>query len=143
MEKALPNIQIQPLESLFPDQPLNISAANGTGVPVDGWADVELQICNKHHGRVTIQVPVLVSQNSLNCPLLGSNVIVEIIKTHQEQGSEADNSVFFKEALSISDSAVEALVSAVQILSPDETSPECSVRTGKRGVNIPAGQILR
>lgn len=36
---------------------------------------------------------------------------------------------------------MEALVSALQVLTPDETAQECSVRTGKRGVTIPAGQI--
>ncbi|TWW70055.1 hypothetical protein D4764_18G0008610 [Takifugu flavidus] len=44
MEEALPHVDIQPLESLPLDEPLVISAANGTDVPFDGWADVELQI---------------------------------------------------------------------------------------------------
>lgn len=138
MEEALPSVQIQPLDTLLLDEPLAIAAANGTDVPFDGWADVELQVCSKNYGHVTIQVPMFISQNCLNCPLLGSNVIVEIIK---EQRDDADISALLKEALSISDSAVEALVSAFQVLTPDETVPECSVRTGKRGVIIPAGQI--
>lgn len=36
---------------------------------------------------------------------------------------------------------MEALVSALQVLNPNETASECSVRTGKRGVTVPAGQI--
>uniref|UniRef100_A0A674MFQ5 Gypsy retrotransposon integrase-like protein 1 n=1 Tax=Takifugu rubripes TaxID=31033 RepID=A0A674MFQ5_TAKRU len=138
MEEALPHVDIQPLESLPLDEPLVISAANGTDVPFDGWADVELQIGNKHCGYVTIQVPMLISQNCLNCPLLGSNVLVEIIK---EQRSEVDISALLKETLSINDSAVEALVAACQMLTPGETAVECSVRTGKTGSTIPAGQI--
>ncbi|KAI3358297.1 hypothetical protein L3Q82_014671 [Scortum barcoo] len=43
MRETLPNFQIQPLESLLFDQPLEVSAANGTNVPFDGWADIELQ----------------------------------------------------------------------------------------------------
>lgn len=58
MEKALPNIQIQPLESLLSDQPLDIAAANGTDVPFDGWADAELKIGSKSDGHVTIRVQV-------------------------------------------------------------------------------------
>lgn len=139
MKETLPDVQIQPLESLLFDHPLRIAAANGTDVPFDGWADIELQVCSENHGHVTIQVPVLISRNSLNCPLLGSNVIAEIIKTHKK--GEADISALLKEALSVSETAVEALVSVLQILTPDEITPECSVRTGKRGVNIPAGQI--
>lgn len=141
MDRALPNVQIQPLKSLLSDQPLDIAAANGTNVPFDGWADVELQVCSKNHGHIAIRVPVLVSQSSLSCPLLGSNVIGEIIKTNQQLTDGVEISVLLKEALRISDSAVEALVSTLQILTPDETSIECSVRTGKKGVTVPAGQI--
>lgn len=138
MEEALPHVKIQPLESLPLDEPLVISAANGTDVPFDGWADVELRIGNKHCGYATIQVPMLISQNCLNCPLLGSNVLVEIIKG---QRNEVDISALLKETLSINDSDVEALVSACQTLTPGETAVECSVRTGKTGSTIPAGQI--
>lgn len=51
---TLPNIQIQPLQSLLFDQPLEILSANGTDVPFDGWADVELQVCSQNDGHVTI-----------------------------------------------------------------------------------------
>lgn len=138
MEEALPNVKIQPLDALLLDEPLTIAAANGTDVPFDGWAEVELQVCSKNYGNVTIQVPMLISQNHLSAPLLGSNVIVEIVK---EQKEGADISALLKEALSISDSTVEALVSALQLMAPDLTTPECSVRTGKRGATIPAGQV--
>lgn len=138
MEEALPNVKIQPLDALLLDEPLTIAAANGTDVPFDGWAEVELQVCSKNYGNVTIQVPMLISQNHLSAPLLGSNVIVEIVK---EQKEGADISALLKEALSISDSTVEALVSALQLMAPDLTTPECSVRTGKRGAVIPAGQV--
>jgi len=110
MEEALPNVQIQPLGTLLLGESLEISAANGTDVPFDGWADVELQVGSKNYGHVTIQVPMLISKNCLSSPLLGSNVIAETIK---EQREGADISVLLKEALSISDSAVEALVSAL------------------------------
>lgn len=141
MEKTLPNTQIQPLESLFPGQHLDITAANGTDVPLEGWADVELQICSHHHGYVAIQVPVLVSRTNLSCPLLGSNVISEILKMNQEEGSETNISALLKEALSINPSAVDALISALQLLFTDETSLECVVKTGKTGLTIPAGQL--
>lgn len=54
MKKTLPNVQIQPLQSLLFDQPLEILAANGTDVPFEGWADVELQVCSQNDGHVTI-----------------------------------------------------------------------------------------
>lgn len=84
------------------------------------------------------QVPMLISNNHLSAPLLGSNVIVDIVKEKKEG---ADISALLQEALSISDSTVEALVSALQLMAPDLMTPECSVRTGKRGATIPAGQV--
>lgn len=63
VEKALPNVKIEPLSSLFEDQPLEISAANGTAVPFDGWVYVDLQILSESHGHADMQVPVLISQN--------------------------------------------------------------------------------
>lgn len=140
MEDALPNVKIQPLDALLLDEPLTIAAANGTDVPFDGWAEVELQVCSKNYGNVTIQVPMLISQNHLSAPLLGSNVIVEIVK---EQKEGADISVLLKEALSISDSTVEALVSALQLMTPDLTTPECSVRTGRGVRRFQQGKFAR
>ncbi|KAJ8368691.1 hypothetical protein SKAU_G00087190 [Synaphobranchus kaupii] len=40
--KELPNVKIQPLETLLAD--LEVTAANGTEVPFDGWIDVTLEI---------------------------------------------------------------------------------------------------
>lgn len=54
-EQTLPHIKIQPLASLFVDHSLEISAANNSQVPLDGWAEIDLQICSQHHGRVTIK----------------------------------------------------------------------------------------
>lgn len=138
IEEALPSVKIQPLSSLFPDQPLEISAANGTAVPFDGWAYVDLQICSESHGQTDIQVPILISQSCVNCPLLGSNVIAEMIKENKEQ---VDITAILKEAMSVSESTVETLISVLQILAPDETPPQCTVRVGKKGLTIPAGQI--
>ncbi len=58
---------------------LEITAVNGTEVPLEGWAEVYLQICSHNHGHMSIRVPLLISRNC-SCPVLGSNVIAEIIK---------------------------------------------------------------
>lgn len=140
VEKALPDVKIQPLESLLAKQPLEISAANGTEVPYDGWAEIDLQIGSPSQEQVAIKVPVLISQ-SCTCSLLGSNVIAEIIKENAEQGDQVDVIAVLKEALSVSESTVEALVSALEIMASDETPPQCNVKVGKKGINIPAGQV--
>lgn len=138
IEQALPCIKIQPLGSLF-DNSLEISAANNTQVPLDGWAEIDLQICSQRHGRLTIGVPLLISRDC-NYPLLGSNVIAEMIKANIDQDDIVDVTEILKEALSVSDRTVEALVSTLQTIRPTEM-PQCNVRLGKKGVNIPSGKI--
>lgn len=140
VEKALPDVKIQPLDSLLDKQPLEISAANGTEVPYDGWAEIDLQIGSIRQGQLTIKVPALISQ-SCTCSLLGSNVIVEIIKENAEQGDQHDIAAILKEALGASESTVEALVAALEMMASDDTFPQCNVKVGKKGITIPAGQI--
>lgn len=139
MEKALPDVQIQPLNSLIPGQPLEISAANGTKVPFEGWADVALEVKSTNHGHVAIQVPILITQNCLNHPILGSNVISEVIKANKE--TDTDITGLLKEALSVTESTAEALVSALEVFTPADNCVEFTVKTGKKGVILPAGQI--
>ncbi|KAI4875326.1 hypothetical protein NFI96_030093, partial [Prochilodus magdalenae] len=139
--KALPRLKIMPLDALFTDHPLKVSAANGTGVPFEGWAEVDLQVCSESQGHVAIRVPILIGQSSVNCALLGSNVIAEILKENNEQQSAVDIVALLKEALSVDGGAVESLVSVLQMMAPEETSPALSVRVGKKGVTVPAGKI--
>lgn len=139
MKKTLSNVPIRPLESLLSDKPLEISAANGTDVPFEGWADIKLQILSENYGHVTIQVPILVTQNCLNHPILGSNVIAEIIKANKE--TDCNITGLLKEALSVKDSTAEALVSTLEILTPIDNCIECHVKTGKKGVMVHAGQM--
>ncbi len=136
IDRASPYVKLQPLQSLLNSQSLEISAANGTEIPLEGWAEVDLQIPSKHHGSVTIRVPLLVS-HSCHCPLLGSNVLAEIIKEH---GDTVDVTAILADSLSIPENTVKALVSLLQITITEEPTP-CVVRISKRGVTIPAGKV--
>ena len=138
IDSASPHVKIQPLQSLFADQSFEISAANGTQVPLDGWAEVDLQICSERHGSLIIRVPLLVSQ-SCHCPLLGSNVIAEIVNDHD---NTLNVTAILTDALSVPENTVEALVSALQITTSDETAL-CTVRIGRQGVTIPAGRVYQ
>lgn len=42
LKKTLPEIKIQPIESLLADSQLYVTAANGTALPFDGWVEVLL-----------------------------------------------------------------------------------------------------
>lgn len=55
-------------------------------------------------------------------------------------GEKVVVSYVLKEALSVSKSMVEALVSALQKMKPAEI-PQCNVHIGKKDVIIPSGHI--
>lgn len=141
VQKALPNINIQPLESLLPDHPLKVTAANGTEVPFVGWIEVLLEITSDQHGTVNLQVPMLVSQESLSSPLLGFNVIQEIIKESSQQPDGVSLVDLFSEALKIKRNNVETLISVVQTMPLQEESEGSRVRVGKKGLTVPSSQI--
>lgn len=77
VQKALPTVTIHPLQSLLSDHPLKVTAANGT--------EVEIEIVSGKHGSVSLYVPMLVNQETLSSPLLGFNVIQEIIRENSDQ----------------------------------------------------------
>lgn len=45
LEKHLPDAKIQSLEDLLPDDPLTITAANGTDIPFELWAEILVEKC--------------------------------------------------------------------------------------------------
>uniref|UniRef100_A0A8C6LSZ5 Gypsy retrotransposon integrase-like protein 1 n=2 Tax=Nothobranchius TaxID=28779 RepID=A0A8C6LSZ5_NOTFU len=143
VQKALPNVTIRPLESLFSDHPLKVTAANGTEVPFEGWIEVLLEITSSRHGSVAIYVPMLVSRGGLSSPLLGFNVIQEMIAGNGDQRDDGHLVSLLSEALRIQKINAESLVSVVHTKSPLEES-ECPVlRVGKKGLTIPRSQICQ
>ena len=127
---------------MLTDHPLAVAAANGTDVPFDGWIDVTLEVVSVNHRSVAVQVPMLVGQSCVSFPLLGSNVIVEIIKG-SEQTDGMDISILLKEALNVSENTAKAIVSILSatVSDEEEAAPQYEVRVGKKGLTIPAGQV--
>lgn len=140
VERALPSVEIQPLESLLSDQ-LHLTAANGTTVPFDGWIEVFLEILSVKHGRIAIHVPMLVSQSCGDCPLLGFNVIEELIRESSERPSSVNLNALLSEAMNVRENTVDIMVSAVKTKSPEEAASYFNVKVGKKGLTIQAGQI--
>lgn len=140
LKQYLPNIEIQPLESLLADSQFHVTAANGTTVPFDGWVKVLLEISSGKQNKIAIQVPLLVSQKCMDCPLLGFNVIEEIIRENNGCANNISLIDLLSEALQMHKGAAETLVSTVN--SSQDCTASCKVKTGKLGVTIPRGQVL-
>lgn len=141
LEQTLPNVKIHPLNSLLSDLTLDITAANGTAVPFEGWVEVLLEVLSENHGRVAILVPLLVSINCVTSPLLGFNVIEEIIMVNEQQPDGLGLLDLLSEAMKVQRQTVETLVSVLNETTFKEESTSSVVKTGKRGLTIQRGQI--
>lgn len=133
LETNLPEIKVQSLEDLLPDVPLKITAATGTDVPFEGWAEILMEIKSAKHGQVAIHVPMLVSQNCGSGLLLGFNVIEEIILESLKEPGNVSLSDLLAEALKLHRDTAETIV--------PETSRTDTIRVGKRGLTVPSGQM--
>lgn len=141
LETHLPEITVQSLEDLLPDVPLRITAANGTDVPFEGWAEILMEIKSAKHGQVAIQVPMLVSQNCVSGLLLGFNVIEEIILESLKNPGSVSLSDLLAEALKLHQDTAKTIVSVVSGTAAQETPRTDTIRVGKRGLTVPSGQI--
>lgn len=141
VEQTLPNSKIQPLESLLLDLLLKITAANGTVVPFEGWIEALLEIKSQKHGAVGIHVPTLVSKSVVTSPLIGFNVIEEIIMEKDEQPNSVRLLDLLAEAMSVQRNTVKTLVSALHGMSFVDEPVSHVVKVGKKGLTIKTGLI--
>lgn len=141
VEKNLPEVEIKPLSKLI-TEPLYVVAANGSNIPFAGWIDVYLEILSVSQGQMAIQVPFLVSYNCLDNPLLGVNVIAELIRENCEMTGTVNLRVLLSEALNINANTAKTIVSAVQVEMAEERLLCCTAKVGKRGLMIPARKMV-
>ena len=75
----LPTAESRRMNELLNDKGLDLKAANGTEIPYEGWIEVsfKLETSDDKHG---MSVPFLVSKDALDHPIVGYNVIEEIVK---------------------------------------------------------------
>lgn len=105
MERELPTVKIQPLESFFTSQSLEITAINGAELPYEGWAEVNLQICSQNHRHIdTCPSVSLLTGWIYSCPVLGSNIIAEVIEENASHNEKVDVSTILVEASGFSTS---------------------------------------
>lgn len=72
---------IEPIEKLLEtNEHLDLTAANGLCMPFEGWIEAVVEIQSVEYGRLAIAVPMLLSQSNLSFPLVGFNVMREVIK---------------------------------------------------------------
>ncbi len=142
-EKFLPNVSIKPIEDLLSDTQFHITAANGTVIPFVGWIEVLLELKSNGNEDLAIHVPMLVSNCCNDNPLLGFNVIEELIRVNSDQPNSTENlTILLSEAMNVRQSIANKIVSVVvQLKDSEEMSDSYMVKVGKKGFTVKRGEL--
>ncbi|CAB3994835.1 Hypothetical predicted protein, partial [Paramuricea clavata] len=132
LDEQLPDLPIRNTESLFNDgTELDLKTANGTPMPYEGFVVVEFKLETSSTDR-TIMVPMLVTHETLDYPIIGYNVIEELVKK-----DKVPDQIVMEWAASFPDvncAKIQSLVSLIQAPSPEHL---CFVKTIKQDVVVP------
>ena len=77
------------VELLGEETGLNLTGANGGPIPFKEWVEVQFQLASSTESSNPLTVPLLVARDELEFPIIGYNVIEEVIKDRGLVGGES------------------------------------------------------
>lgn len=138
--KYLPDTPVRSLDEVIDnEEELKVRAVNGDTLPFDGWVPITVNLRGNEDPNLSITVPFLVSSFVLERPLLGFNVMEELVQ--EQPGRFMPTLVtLLCNAMSIPTEKAELLVNLIKA---DEAPAQCGrLRTGRYDTLIPAGQVI-
>ena len=141
-EAHLPSYSVRSLQELL-ETDLKVYAANGQTIPYDGWVELTVNLAGNDDPNLIVQAPFLVSKCPLHQPLVGANVLEQVIKRQESSGAALVALVsLLRRAFGMEEEEVMAIVNFIQV--PQKTYSEpATVRVGKDNVVIPAGRTVQ
>ena len=139
LDENLPGKEIKNVSELL-GHDLFLQVANNSKLDYLGYTEITFQMCD---GAELLMVPFLVTEEEVTLPIIGYNVIEEIVK--EETQKRKPNLVAMIEAslTKVSKKKVEALVSLIQKkVSGAEPESLGDVIIGKKDVVIPKGRSM-
>lgn len=117
-DKYLPDVDVRPLtELLGTTDKLKVFVVNGDLIPFDGWAIITVNLQGNDNPNLLISVPFLVSHLPIERPLLGFNVVEELIQGQPECLVPTLVSLLSR-AIVVSNEKAQTLVNFVQTPEP-------------------------
>ncbi|XP_073805423.1 uncharacterized protein [Danio rerio] len=137
----LPDQHLRPLSDIMGSKPLHVLAVNGDVLPFDGWVEATVNLPGNSDPQLAVQVPFLVGKMALERPLLGFNVIEQLVKG-QTNGPNVLTTIatLLMGAMEIGDEQAEVIVNFIQTQKPS-CDTETIVKVGCQDVVIPSGQL--
>ncbi len=130
---------LRPLSELLEEE-LGVYAVTGHAVPYTGWVELTVNLAGNEDPNLTIQAPFLVSPLPLPQPLLGANVLQEIVRRKESSGDAVATVVsLLRSAFGIEEEQVEAIVNFIQV-PPRTYCDPVTIRVGQDHTIIPPGR---
>lgn len=138
MEKETPAIEVRPVEELLDEGELNLTAANGATIPYEGWIEVEFWLSgNKGSEDRQLLVPILVACVELERPIIGFNVIEELV---QRDSSGQNFHSTLSSALEVGHKKAKAILSVLK--KQKHSNGSHITRLGRQHVVIPKHKVV-
>lgn len=134
-EKTLKNI------SELIDGELNLTAANGTKIPYIGWTEIEVRLNNSAKDDPVIVVPFLITDDCMEYPILGYNVIEELLKPGEAHKLSTTHLSAVK--ASFQNISEDALFELIRLIHANNSEKLCTVKSPKKDTIIPANRTIK
>lgn len=143
-ETFIPHYVVRTLqECLDPGESLDLCAVNGQSVPYDGWMELTVNLPGNDNPNITMQVPFLVSQLPLPQPLLGANVLQEMINSQESVGdTQAMVISLLWKALGVTEEQGKATVNIIKVQKASSYSMK-TISIGTEEDSLPSGKTMQ
>ncbi|XP_070410184.1 uncharacterized protein [Nothobranchius furzeri] len=137
----LPDLEVHPISDLLSgNELLDLRAVNGSEVHFQGWVEVSLSLCDpkgKTSAQDEVLVPILISRDVMQKPIIGFNAIEELIKRDTTQSSESVS--LLRNSLRVGSGKAGALLNLIHTSSSETVT--YPIRSGRTAIVVPSGQM--
>lgn len=134
------------MKELLEEEALDLSAANGTDIPYEGWMGIEFTLPKNAVSGMSdkpVLVPILVASSGFERPIIGFNVIEELAQRDSSEASTPSGHMIEKlcSALEVGRKTARAVLTILK-----KEKPECGshlARVGRRLVTIPKNKTIK
>eukprot|EP00112_Aurelia_sp_Birch-Aquarium-sp1_P014489 Seg3131.4 transcript_id=Seg3131.4/GoldUCD/mRNA.D3Y31 product="hypothetical protein" protein_id=Seg3131.4/GoldUCD/D3Y31 len=145
VKRYFPTKTIRKIEGLLEEtEEIKLVAANGTPIPYEGWIELEMQLSSgSTDKKESIQVPFLVTKETLDLPIIGFNVICELTKDNfgLTNGVNTHTIDQLKQSFPILSNDQDCLSLIKVMKNSTDNDYICAVKTSKKDFLLPRRSI--
>ena len=142
-EQSLPKLKLHPVERLLGISDLELQAVNGTTVPYVGWVETLFAFGEESSVR-KLSVPVVVVNQELERPVIGYNVIEQLIQKNDDENCFLDTNLIDTLKYSFQDLGIKQVTALINFVGKKLNTPDDfgTVKLSKQNVVIPQGKTI-